>query len=258
MRMTRLAPALLLFAGCVEDLKVIRLKADGSGTIVYTRRMKEWAVETARKSGAVDEFTEEKARERIAELGQGVALVSTEKANRDGWIGMTSTYSFKDVTKLKLDGTDTTIQAENLANGNQKLTIAYRWKSSPADAKAKEMKASEEVKRALFSGMKFSVAVEVDGTIVKSSSPHFDGARLTVLEIDLDQLFAEEARLKKKAAEEPATLAEALDVIQALQLLNTLNGGAKELDEVRQALGKIKGIKHALEPQVTLEWTPKK
>src|SRR4029079_16168575 len=127
MRIITLAPAVVFLAGCVEDLKVIRLKPDGSGTILYTRRMKDWAIDSVRKNKLVDELTEEKARERITSLGE-VQFVSVEKANVPGWDGMTAVYSFKDVTKLKIDDNDTVFGLEKLANGNRALTVTSRFK----------------------------------------------------------------------------------------------------------------------------------
>ena len=37
MRLLRLVPAILYLGGCIEDLKVVRLKPDGSGTVACTR-----------------------------------------------------------------------------------------------------------------------------------------------------------------------------------------------------------------------------
>ena len=132
MRVISLAPAVVLLAGCVEDLKAVRLKPDGSGTILYTRRIKDWLVEMLRENKLGNEFTEEKARERIKNLGE-VEFVSVDKANVPGWEGMTATYSFKDVTKLKIDDSDTVFGREKLPDGNQKLTITSRFKSSTPD-----------------------------------------------------------------------------------------------------------------------------
>jgi hypothetical protein len=255
MRLIALVPATLFLAGCVEDLKVVRVKADGSGTILYTRRMKDWVVETLRENKLGDEFTEEKARERAATLG-AVEFVSVEKADVPGWTGMTATYSFKDVRKLTLNDTDTTFGLEKAADGRSVLTVHSRFKSVQP-SKAPESKMPEEVARALLAGLKFRLDVDIDGTVVKCSSPYVAGSTLTVMEFDLDQLFAEEARLKKKAAEEPATLAEAKETIEALRLLEALKGGAQNLEEAGKALQKIKGFKHALSPTVTLEFTPK-
>src|SRR5262245_4465417 len=132
MRILPLAPAVLFLAGCVEDLKVVRVKPDGSGTILYTRRMKDWAVEKLRENKLENEFTEEKARERIKKLGE-VEFVSVEKANAPGWEGMTATYSFKDVTKLKIDDSDTVFTLEKLPNGNEQLTVTSRFKAAKPD-----------------------------------------------------------------------------------------------------------------------------
>jgi len=256
MRVITLAPAVVLLAGCVEDLKVVRLKPDGSGTIVCTRRMKDWAIETVRKNKLVDEFTEEKARERIKELGE-VEFVSLEKADLPGWEGRTATYSFKDVRKLKLEDNDTVFGLEKLANGNQVLTVTNRWKPAAPSKGPQATILTEEQSRAIMAGLKFRLDVEVDGTVVKCSSPHVAGSVLTVLEVDFDQLFAEEARLKKKAAEEPANLKEAKEIIEVLRLLEALKGGAETLEDVGKALQKIKGVKLALSPTVTMEFTPK-
>jgi hypothetical protein len=254
MRIITLAPAVVLLAGCVEDLKVIRLKPDGSGTILYTRRMKDWVVETLRENKLGNEFTEEKARERLAKLGE-VEFVSVEKANVPGWEGMTAIYSFKDVTKLKLDESDTVFALEKLPNGNRQLTVTSRFKASKPDNTTAKL--PEDVAKALMSGLKFRLAVEVDGTVVQCSSPHVEGPVLTVMEIDFDQLFAVEAELKKKAAREPATLEEAKEIIETLRLLEALRGGGGTLEDAGKALQKIKGFKHALSPTVTLEFAPR-
>lgn len=256
MRKLALIPAIVFLAGCVEDLKTVRVKPDGSGTILYTRRMKDWAIDTARKNKLPDEFTEEKARARIAELGE-VEFVSTEKANVPGWEGMTATYSFKDVRKLNLKDNDGAFGLEKLANGNQVLTVTSRFQPARQNEGPAAAKLTEEQTRAMMSGFKFRLEVEVDGKVVRCSSPYVAGSVLTVLEVDLDQLMAEETRLKKKAAEEPSTLPEAKETIEALRLLEALKGGAQDLGEYARALQKIKGFKHSLGPTVTLEFTPK-
>ena len=255
MRVITLAPAVVFLAGCVEDLKVVRLKPDGSGTIIHTRRMKDWVVETLRENKMLNEFTEEKARERSQKLGD-VEFVSMEKADVPGWEGITAIYSFKDVGKLKLEESDTVFGLEKLPDGNQRLTVHSRFKPAKEDNSVKT-KLPDDVSKALMAGLKFRLTVEVDGTVVRCSSPHVAGSVLTLQEIDFDQLVAEEARLRKKAAEEPATLEEAKEIIEALRLLEGIRGGAQTLEEVGKALQKIKGIKHALSPTVTLEFTPK-
>ena len=257
MRVLSLAPAVLLLTGCLQDLKVVRLKPDGSGTIVVTRRLKSWVTEFVRKNGLSDEFTEEKSRAKAAELGGGVEFVSAEKANLDGWVGMTSTYSFKDVAKLKLDDEGSSLGLEKQPNGNVILTVHAPFKVSKPAVGKQEAQLPDDLMRALFSGMKVRQAVEVDGTVVACSSPHVAGSVLTICEVDVDQLFPEHDRLKKQAARDPATLAEAKETIEALRILEALKGDAEDLETARRALQKIQGVKHALSPTVTLEFKPK-
>jgi hypothetical protein len=256
MRLLRLAPAIMFLGGCIEDVKLVRLKPDGSGTIAYTRRMKDWAIETVRKNKLVDEFTEERARARVANLGE-VEFVSTEKASLVGWEGMTAIYSFKDITKLKLDDSDTVFGLKKLANGNRVLTVTSRSNPAKQNTQPDALKLSDEQARALLSGLKIRLEVEVDGAVVECNSPYMEDSVLTVMEIDVDQLMVEEARLKKKAAEEPATLAQAKETIEALRLLEALKGGGQDLEECAKAMQKIKGIKHSLGKTVTLEFKPK-
>ena len=258
MRVLALVPAVVFLSGCLQDLKVVRLKPDGSGTIVHTRRLREWVIDMIRKNGLSDDFTEEKMRENAAKLG-AVEFVSAEKANIDGWVGMTSTYSFKDVSKVKLDDDGSlSIALEKRPNGNMLLTAHSPFKPSKPGVGKEESKLPDDLMRALFSGMKVSTSVEVDGTVVACSSPHVAGSVLTICELELDQLFAEQERLKKMAAREPATLEEAKETIEALRVLHALEGGgAMDLESARKALARIKGVKHALAPVVTLEFKPK-
>ncbi len=247
--------AVVLLAGCVEDLKAVRLLPDGSGTLTYTRRMRTWAVDLARQNKAVDEFTEEKARERAAGFGDGVRFVSAEKLEAEGWKGLKAVYAFQDVEKLRLDAS-TSFRLEKQPGGTLLLTASFPFQAPKKDSGEEALKLSEEEKRAMLSGLKLGLSVEVKGKVLKCSSPYVEGSTLTLLEFDLDSLLAEEARLKKLAAAEPRTLEEAKEILEALRRLLALQGGAPDLEAYRQALRGIQGVKHALAPQVTLEFAP--
>ena len=250
------AAAMVLLAGCVEDLTAIRLNADGSGTLTRTRRLKKWAVELARENKVEDEFTEEKAKARAEVLGDGVRYVSSKRLEDADWKGMSAVYAFKDIARLKLE--EKSFHLEKQPDGRLRLTARMPFTPADKSTSAPEaLKLTEENKRALMAGIKMKLTVEVPGRVTACSSPYLEGSTLTLLEFDLDQLVAEEARLKKQAALEPSTLEEARKANEALQLLLTLNGGgADDLTAHKEALRKIRGFKHALEPQVTLEFAP--
>ena len=77
-------PALLL-TGCIQSVAVLRVNADGSGTLENQTVMGAAALAQVRQlSGAlgrdgkpVDLFSEEQARAAAAQMGEGVTLVSS-------------------------------------------------------------------------------------------------------------------------------------------------------------------------------------
>ena len=48
-----------------------------------------------------------------------------------------------------------------------------------------------------FKGMHIEVGVDVDGTLVKTSSPYVNGNRVTLLEINFDDSFANPAAFEE-------------------------------------------------------------
>ena len=74
--------------------------------------------------------------------------------------------------------------------------------------------------------------IEVDGRLVKSSSPYVAGSRVTLLKIDFDEITADEASFKRfaSAGDDP-----------------------KSMDA--SALKGIKGLQVSSEPEVVIEFT---
>ena len=50
--------------------------------------------------------------------------------------------------------------------------------------------------KSMFAGFKLNIDLEVAGAIVKTNAEYVTGSRLTLLEMDLDSLLADEAKLK--------------------------------------------------------------
>jgi hypothetical protein len=87
--------------------------------------------------------------------------------------------------------------------------------------------------RALLAGARIVIAVEPAGELVKTSSPFVDGARVTLLDVNLDEVLANETLIAKvKAATTP--------------------------EETRAALSGVPGLRIALDREVTIEFTPTK
>lgn len=258
-RMFLILPAVLVLWACMEGDRVIRVNADGSGTIVDTMKLGEQARAMIESMEAADASTpaekrakkEAKLRERAAAMGEGVTFVSYEPSVNGGPEKVT--YAFKDVTKLKIEATPDAAGGESKPTkepltfrlekkgGANVLTVAGvtpkpgpKKEETPENAEmaAKMQAQAMAMMKVMMQGLKMSSTVEVDGRLVKSSSPHVAGSRVTLLKIDFDELAADEASFKRfaSAGDDP-----------------------KSMDAA--ALKGIKGLQVSSEPEVVIEFT---
>jgi hypothetical protein len=116
--------AAALSTGCFQSETVIRVKADGTGTIEQTNLankdmigmaagMAKQAVQNAGGSGGAstapnldnlgDLFDEAKIREQASSFGLGVRFVSSAPVAQDGLTGVKATFAFDDVRLLNLN-----------------------------------------------------------------------------------------------------------------------------------------------------------
>jgi hypothetical protein len=225
MRASRLMliPAVLALTGCMQGTRLIKLNADGSGSIVDTVKLSEQARGMMASMQEMDKSTpaEKKAKKdaklktQMAAMGEGVTLVSnvTDKDGTEKTI-----YAFRDISKIKLDTTpsssdsgESTGKEDPLTfrlarNGaNSLLTVVIpKDKPSGDPAKPKAAPKPEEEQQAIammksmLAGLKISTQVEVNGKVVKTTSPWAAGPVVTLMEIDFDQI--DPAGLKKLAA----------------------------------------------------------
>jgi hypothetical protein len=125
-----LLPAMALSA-CLQSTTVVKVNADGSGTLENQTLMSAAALAQVRQlSGAFggaeakapELFSEQQARAMAAQMGEGVSLVSTMPVTAAGSEGRASVYAFRDITKLRVSQTpptpgDASIRAGGLGVG---------------------------------------------------------------------------------------------------------------------------------------------
>jgi hypothetical protein len=80
-------------------------------------------------------------------------------------------------------------------------------------------------------GFKVGIDLEVDGKIVKTNADYVNGSRITLLELELDGLLADEAKLR--------------------ELSSKMSGAS--LAEIRPYLKDVKGVK-INQPAITVEY----
>jgi len=255
--------AALACSACFESTTVLRVKGDGSGTLQQRTVIKKSALAQLRSFSALgggratlDPLSEDQARALATSLGEGVTLASTTPVDTDEGEGRESVYAFPDVTKLHVseqpptpggvsvktqglstDAPDITLGLTHEANGDAVLHILVPPPAIFAGPDGSGginpvVIAQLQAIKGMLAGARLQLAAEPQGTLVKTSSPYVDGARVTLLEIDLDKLLADDTFLAKLQA-------------------------AKSADEVRAVVKDAPGLKINLDPDITIQFTPK-
>ncbi len=262
-RIAVLAIATAACSACFESTTVLRVRGDGSGTLQQRTVIKKSALAQLRSFSALgggratlDPLSEDQARTLAASLGEGVTLASTTTVDTDEGEGRDSTYAFTDVTKLHVseqpatpgglsvktqglstDAPDVTLGLTHEANGDAVLHILVPPPAIFAGPNGSGgvnpvVIAQLQALKGMLAGARLLLAAEPQGTLVSTSSPYVDSSRVTLLEIDLDRLLADEAFLARLQA-------------------------ATTPDQVRAVVRDAPGLKINLDPDITVRFTPR-
>jgi hypothetical protein len=237
--------AALATTACFSSETVIRVKADGTGTIeVQNLAQKDglaMATGMARQAtkqaggdaagapnidGIGDLFDETKLREQAASFGEGVRFVSSEPVTRDGLSGARAVFAFDDVRLINMSNRpagqgpptpqlrfDLQRAATPDANSTLRIRLPEGTRPAPAgaDAPAAGMPRQDippevlSMVRGMFKGARMSVAVEVDGAIVTTDGPQRDGSRVTIFGLDFEQMLSDPAKFAALQGMKPGT-----------------------------------------------------
>jgi hypothetical protein len=275
LRALALLPLLALpTAGCIQFETLVKVKGDGSGTIVQTMTMSAETmemmksmksdggkVEVGGKPMALEAKDIEQAKAEAAKMGEGVTFVKAEPIDTKEAKGMRATYAFKDVTKLKIsqkpsspggapapggNEVDDSMKFgfSKSAGGNPVLTVSMPDLKAAADKKgatkapAKAPEAPPEamaMMKQMFKGLRIAIAIEPEGKVVQTNSPFVEGSRVTLMEMNFDALLKDEAKLK--------------------QFSDAMDGGS--IADAKRLMKGLQGVKINLEPEVKIEFAAK-
>jgi hypothetical protein len=248
--MRRLAIALVavaaaLCSACFQSDTIIRVKADGTGTIEQTNLankemlgMAAGMAKQVQQSGSDasrapsldnigDLFDEAKIREQASSFGQGVRFVSSTPISQAGLTGATSTFAFEDVRLLNLsnrqNGTASgpptpqlRFEVDRAEGGDSILRVRLPEGRRAADDAAAPSPTTATPRpdlppealamvRNMFKGARMTVAVEVDGAIVTTDGPKRDGSRVTIFALDIEQLLSDPTKFSALQSMKPGT-----------------------------------------------------
>jgi hypothetical protein len=265
MRLVRLLAVLGLgvsAAGCFQMTTLLKVKDDGSGTIdhrmVYsTRALAQMrGLASLRGGGAapiiVDPLSEQQARDLATSIGPGVAYVASTPIATPESKGREATYAFADVTQLRIstqpaapggvtiraggistESESVTFSLEHAANGNAILHIHVPEPGFLDALGSPQASGQIGMVKTMLGGAHVLLQVEPSGTVVRSSSPFVEGSRVTLLEIDLDEVLKDETLVARLQA-------------------------TKSREEAMAILKSAPGLKINFDRDITVEFTPAK
>jgi hypothetical protein len=249
---------------CFQFNTLVHLNADGSGTVdqrvLFTTAALEQMKQLAGVAGGsadaagFNPLSEETAREMAAELGPGVRYVSSTTVQTADGEGRDIVYAFDDIRTLQmsqqppggtpLPGVDSALSftLTNAPGGTATLRIGMPavagfggGGAQPGNGAAgiPELPPAAQLAmlRPLLAGARIAIAIEPNGRLVRTSSPYVDGNRVTLLEVNLDQLLADETLFTRLQAAPDRAAAEAL-------------------------LKDVPGVKVVAQPEIAIEFAP--
>ena len=272
-RALAILPLLVLpTAGCIQFDTLVKVKGDGTGTIVQTMTMSAETmemmksmksdgakVEAGGKPMALEAKDIEQAKSEAAKMGEGVTFVKAEPIDTKEAKGMRAIYAFKDITKLKISQKPSSLGGApapggkdvddtmkfgftKAANGNSVLTVSMPDLKAAADKKAAASKTPAKSPEAppeamammkqMFKGLRIAIAVEPEGKVVQTNSPFVEGSRVTLMEMNFDALLNDEAKLKQFSA--------------------AMDGGS--IADAKRLMKGLSGVKINLDPEVRIEF----
>ena len=260
-------------AGCIGFETLVKVKADGSGTVVQTMTMSAETmemmksmkgdgakVEVGGKPMALEAKDIEQAKAEAAKMGEGVTFVKAEPIDTKEAKGMRAIYAFKDITKLKVsqkpsgpagagapggkpDVDDSMKFAFSKApSGNAVLTIAMPDLKAAADKKAPGAKTPAK-------------AAATPPEAMMMMKQMFKGLRIAIaIEpegkiVQTNSPFVEGSRVTLMEMSFDALLA---DEAKLKQFSAAMEGGT--IADAKRLMNGLKGVKINLEPEVKIEF----
>lgn len=251
----------LLLSSCFQHEMVLNLKKDGSGTLTEEKvlgaqmlgMMEQMAAGFGGAGGGAkapdplaDMASEERAKKRCSELGEGVRLKGIERIERNGGKGVRITYEFDDVNKLVLHTDDGSKQdggkggpgaaPQAAAKPRQPIGLNYAGsvltvrmpKPEPKEDASGEVAGQDpgagrlddpqamEMAKEMFADMRMAIRIRAEGGIASTDATHADGNTVTLMEMDFGKLTKNPEHLKKLASMDKNNPAAAMESLKGI------------------------------------------
>lgn len=196
------------------------------------------------KPEPIELYDPAKLREQASAMGKGVTYLSGKKIETADFTGYSAVYAFTDINKLNLNQQASALGAP-AGNGQSAQMLNFHFTKScpgspakltieqPAEKKSAASPPAEEAPPAatpaspsapvdgeaakilkMFMGMKFVLAIDINGTISSTNATYRDGNRITVLDFDMEKLGNSASQLEKLNRLKPGSLGDAKELLK--------------------------------------------
>lgn len=238
----------------------LKVNGDGSGTIdhrmVYSAaaiaQLRQFAMFGGRGGQSFDPLSEQQARNMTASIGPGVTYVASTPITSATGQGRETTFAFTDVSQLRIStqpAAPAGISVKTPGLSTESESITFSLTREPGGNTVLHIHVPEPnfldalgspgataqigLIKTMLAGAHVLLVAEPSGTLIKTSSPYVDGSRVTLLEVDLDQVLKDETLLPRLQA-------------------------ATTPDEAKTIVKNAAGLKINLEREITIEFTAAK
>lgn len=202
--------ALAMVAGCIHVDSTTTVKKDGSAILVVEQLVDKQLIEMVQSQDGESPLTEEKVKESLDAMGEGMTLAKYESLEQNGMVGARVTVEIKDIAKLKdvmlemnkedrEEDPKITFEFTSQADGTALLKV----KLKPEEDKEGEPMEGENFEQTkqmvvgMMSGVKVRAVIQVDGEVVSTTAKAHDGNKFTLIDFDgttvkWDEIPAEE------------------------------------------------------------------
>lgn len=258
----------LCLAGCLEFDILVKVNPDGSGTIEQTVLMNKEIMDQmqllaktfdANGKEIKKDFNIIDKKELIKDaksMGEGVSFIKAKSLSTKDQVGYIAYYSFKDINKVKINETpsgktpldskeeqqppDEPMKFSFERGTPAKLVIHQPEKSFAPDSTSGESKDSAsagsdapsfETMAEMMKGFRISIVIECNGDITETNATYVSGSKVTLMEVDFEQLMRNKDKFEEISKHNPASVL-----------------------EMKKILEKISGVKMELSNEITVQF----
>ena len=240
----------LSLTSCLQNETTIHLNKDGSGTLVEETTFGAQAVAMFSQMAAMgggqpggdpiaEMFSEARAKERAAKMGEGVTLEKAEPLVRGASKGGRVTYHFTDINKLKITpgegikdtlptapGQEAAPKKDNHVQfkyADGKLTLVMNDPKKAETPKAPkpeqpEMSPQEQaMMKQMMGDMTMKFFIVADGGIKSSNATYRDGNKVTLIDMEMAKLMENPETMKKLRALGEGDSEKAMEVMKGIE-----------------------------------------